>query len=231
MLDSIFRGVFDSTTTAAIDISDFLICLCSALIIGVIMALVYTYKNEYSKGFLISLALLPSIICVVIMMVNGNIGAGVAVAGAFSLVRFRSLPGTAKEICAIFLAMVAGLVMGMGYIGIAVTFVLIICAVNIILSNSGFGRQRTGLVKKTVRITIPEDLDYSQVFDDVFEKYTLSYRLETVKTTNMGSLFKLTYTVTFKDSNLEKCFIDELRCRNGNLEISSSIQATERTVL
>ncbi len=231
MLDSIFKGVFDSTTTATINISDFLICLLAAHVIGIILALAYTYKNEYSKSFVISLALLPSIICVVIMMVNGNIGAGVAVAGAFSLVRFRSLPGTAKEICAIFLAMASGLVMGMGYIGLAVTFVLIISIVNIILSNCGFGRQRPGLAKRTVRITIPEDLNYSQVFDDIFEKYTRSHRLEMVKTTNMGSLFKLTYTVTFKDSNLEKCFIDELRCRNGNLEISSSVQATERVVL
>lgn len=231
MLDSLFKGVFDTTATSSVNISDFLLCLGAALIMGIIMCLAYTYKNIYSKSFVVTLALLPSIVCVVIMMVNGNVGAGVAVAGAFSLVRFRSVPGTAKEIGAIFLAMAAGLAAGMGYIGIAFLFVIILCAVNLILTRTGFGMLKQPVLEKNLRITIPEDLDYAEVFEDIFEQYTTRHRLEGVKTTNMGSLFKLTYSVTLKDSGQEKDFIDALRCRNGNLEISSSIEPAERAAL
>lgn len=225
MLETIFSGGFDTATTAAaIGGAEFLICLGAAILIGLIISAAYTFHSTYTSSFLITLALLPSIISIVIMMVNGNIGAGVAVAGAFSLVRFRSLPGTAREIGAIFLAMAAGLTVGMGYIGIAFLFVVIICLANIILSAAGYGSRRKPENRKTLRITIPEDLDYAEVFDDLFLKYTDNYSLQAVKTTNMGSLFKLTYNVSLKDQAQEKSFIDELRCRNGNLEISSSIQ-------
>ena len=231
MLDSLFQGVFDTAATSSVSVTDFLVCLGAALVMGVVMSLAYTYKNSYSKSFVITLTILPAIICVVIMMVNGNVGAGVAVAGAFSLVRFRSVPGTAREIGAIFLAMAAGLAAGMGYIGIAFLFVIIICAVNLLLTRTSFGIMKQPVLEKYLRITIPEDLDYAEVFDDVFEQYTTRHRLEGVKTTNMGSLFKLTYTVMLKDAAQEKSFIDALRCRNGNLEISSSVQPTERTAL
>jgi len=228
VLDSVFNGLFDTaTTTSSVDVGSFIACLGAAIFLGLIISAFYMYKNKCSKSFLATLAVLPAIVCVVILMVNGNIGTGVAVAGAFSLVRFRSVPGTAKEIGAIFLAMAAGIVVGMGYIGYASLFVLIIGFVGMMLSKLKFGGTSTPYFNKTIRITIPEDLDYTGVFDDLFGEYTTKHSLISVKTTNMGSLFKLTYNITLKDTSSEKEFIDKLRCRNGNLEISSSLQETK----
>ena len=231
MLDSIFTGIFASTTTSGVAIGSFMACLGAAIVLGIVVALFYTYKNKYTKSFLITLALLPAIISAIIMMVNGNIGAGVAVAGAFSLIRFRSVPGTAKEIGAIFLAMAAGLMLGMGFIGFAAIFVIIVGLVGIILTELHFGEKETQVCDKVMRITIPEDLDYGGVFDDLFTEYTSKHQLTNVKTTNMGSLFKLTYNLTLKNAGTEKEFIDKLRCRNGNLEISSSFQETKLSEL
>ena len=225
MLDNLFTGLFDSTAAvSSLAIGNFLACLGTALALGLVIALFYTYKNSATKSFLATLVLLPAIVSVVIMMVNGNIGAGVAVAGAFSLIRFRSVPGTAKEIASIFLAMAAGLVTGMGYLGYASIFVLIIGCAGMLLARLKLGENDKPICDKTLRITIPEDLDYTGVFDDLFGEYTAKHALVTVKTTNMGSLFKLTYNITLKDIKSEKEFIDKLRCRNGNLEISSSLQ-------
>ena len=220
MTNNIFRGIFDSDLTNVISVTDFFLCIGTALLIGLIFAGMYIYRTRSSKSFVVTLALLPATVCMVIMMVNGNVGAGVAVAGAFSLVRFRSVPGTAKEIGTIFLAMAAGLIAGMGYLGFAVLFSLIMGAVMFVLNVTGFGVKKAEVREKTLRITIPEDLNYGAAFDDLFEKYLLSCEVVAVKTSNMGSLYKLTYHVTLKDNAEEKTFLDELRCRNGNLEIS-----------
>ena len=192
--------------------------------LGLIMALVYMYRTRYTKSFVTTLALLPCVVCIVIMLVNGNVGAGVAVAGAFSLVRFRSVPGTAKEICALFLAMGAGLIAGMGYLGFAVLFTVVMCAAFMLYSRLDFGAGKKFACSRTLAVTIPEDLNYSDVFEDIFEKYTAEYELIRVKTTNMGSMFRLTYNLMLWDEGKEKEMIDELRCRNGNLEISVSRQ-------
>lgn len=222
MPDNIFRGMFDSQSVNVISVPAFLLCIAAALLMGLLLAGVYTYKNRYTKGFLVTLAMLPTIVCVVIMMVNGNVGTGVAVAGAFSLVRFRSVPGTAKEIGAIFLAMCTGLIAGMGYLGFAALFVLILSAVTLLYNRFDFGSHRRGALYKVLHIVIPEDLDYTGIFDEILEEYTSSHELEQVKTTNMGSLFKLTYHITLNSMGTEKEMIDKLRCRNGNLEISVS---------
>ena len=174
-----------------------------------------------------TLALLPAIVCVVIMMVNGNIGTGVAVAGAFSLVRFRSAPGSAREIAAIFLAMGTGLICGMGYIGYSALFTVIMCLVFILYNLINFGQAKRGAVYRSLRITIPEDLNYTTLFSDIFSEYTKRADLVTVKTTNMGSMFRLTYSVILKDASKEKEFIDKLRTRNGNLEIMISNEETQ----
>lgn len=224
MFETLFQGIFDTGTQAVITVPKFLLCILISLCIGIFLALVYTCKSRYTKSFVITLATLPAVVCVVIMMVNGNVGAGVAVAGAFSLVRFRSVPGTAKEIGTIFLAMGAGLIAGMGYLGFAVLFALVMGLVLVLYQMSGIGDRRGGSKDRTLRITIPENLDYTGAFDDLFERYTDASEVVSVKTTNMGSLFKLTYNVTLKDLSKEKEFIDELRCRNGNLEISMSRQ-------
>lgn len=226
MLNTIFKGIFDSDSAAVITVAGFCACVLASLCIGLLLAAVYTYKNRYTKSFLVTLALLPAIVCVIIMMVNGNVGAGVAVAGTFSLVRFRSVPGTAKEIGAIFLAMSTGLISGMGYIGYAVLFALVLSAITLLYNKLDFGSRRNGEKYKVLHITIPEDLDYTGVFDELLEKYTSSHELIQVKTTNMGSLFRLTYNLVLNSSEAEKELIDKLRCRNGNLEISVSRKDT-----
>lgn len=224
MLSSIFTGLFDTTATSVISVSQFVLCIAVSLVIGGALAWVYTFRSKYTASFVVTLALLPAVVCIVIMMVNGNVGAGVAVAGAFSLVRFRSVPGTAKEIGTIFLAMAAGLIAGMGYLGYAVLFSLIMGIVMLLLNTLGVGTHQKDTKDKTLKITIPEDLNYGSAFDDVFEKYTDKCEIVSVKTSNMGSLYKLTYHLNLKDISQEKAFLDELRCRNGNLEISIARQ-------
>jgi hypothetical protein len=213
MLDELFSGILDGTTASGLTFGSFLACVATALLAGAAFALAYMYQNRsYTKSFVVTLAMLPAVVTIVIMMVSGSIGAGVAVAGSFSLVRFRSVPGTAKEICAIFISMAAGLAAGMGYIGFAFIFSLIMIAVWLGYSLSGFGERNDSPLRKKLRITIPEDLDYGGVFDDLFSEYTDAWQLTGVKTTNMGSLYRLSYDITLRDGCCEKTFIDKLRC-------------------
>lgn len=214
---NLFNSIIPSTgITPAV----FIILVLATLVLGGILALVHTYKNDYTKSFVMTLAILPAVVAVVILMVNGNIGAGVAVAGAFSLVRFRSAPGTAREIGALFAAMGMGLIMGMGYVGYAVLFTLLIGLAILIYAGIATGNKKE--LRKNLKITIPENLNYTDIFDEIFKKYTKSYKLKQVKTSNMGSLFKLSYEIVLSDFALEKEFLDALRVRNGNLEISIS---------
>ncbi|MDO4747968.1 MAG: DUF4956 domain-containing protein [Eubacteriales bacterium] len=231
MLENIFKGIFDTDLTSVISVTDFLLCLGFSLMLGLILAFAYMYRTRYTKSFVVTLALLPAVVCIVIMMVNGNVGAGVAVAGAFSLVRFRSVPGTAKEICTLFLAMGTGLITGMGYLGFATLFTLIMCIIFFIYNRLDFGTKNNAATYKTLTIVIADDLDYTGVFDDIFSTYTKSFELIRVKSTNLGSMFKLTYNITMRDINKEKEMIDKLRCRNGNLEISVSKQDTSMSEL
>ncbi len=220
MLDFIFSSILESGITAG----PFLICTAVSLLCGFLIAFCHNFFERSSKGFSVTVALLPAIVQVVIMLVNGNLGTGIAVAGAFSLIRFRSVAGSAREILCIFSAMAAGLAAGVGYVGIAVIFVLMICAANILYMASGFGEQLQN--ERELKITIPEDLNYTSVFDDLFKKYTCAYRLKGVKTSNMGSLYRLTYSVKLKKNENEKDLIDALRCRNGNLDITCNYCAT-----
>ena len=231
MFNQLFRGLFDTDMTTVIAPGQFLLCVGAALVLGLVIALSYMYRTRYTRSFVVTLAMLPAVVCVVIMMVNGNVGAGVAVAGAFSLVRFRSVPGTAREIGTIFLAMGAGLVCGMGYLGYAALFTVVLCAVFMLYSRLDMGTKKNADTYKVLNITIPEDLDYTDVFTDLFAAYTTEHELIRVKTTNMGSLFRLTYHIALKDPAREKELIDAIRCRNGNLEISVSRQETVVTEL
>lgn len=220
MLNDFFGSVLQIEGTYAIAIDAFLTCIGVSLLCGIIIALGYMFKSRYTKSFVMTLALLPAMVCIVIMTVNGNVGIGVAVAGAFGLVRFRSVPGSAKEIAIIFLAMASGLIAGTGYLGYALLFSAIMVVVYVLFSLLTFGSDKRASLYKTLTITVPEDLNYTDVFKDILAKYTNNCELVKVKTTNMGSLYKLTYNVILKKANSEKDFIDELRCRNGNLEIS-----------
>lgn len=215
----IFKSLFQTAGQASIEVWQFVVCIGVALVLGVVLAFSYVYKTKCSKSLFVTLSVLPAVVAVVIMMVNGNLGAGVAVAGAFSLVRFRSAPGTAKEISAIFIAMGTGLIMGMGYVAYAVLFTIILGAA--LFAISAFSRSKKAYsTEKTIVITVPEDLNYDEAFDEVLKQFTNGYELIRVKTTNLGSLFKLTYNVSLKNAHSEKQLIDELRIRNGNLEVS-----------
>ena len=225
-----FQSLFNNTA-ATISATDFLLCLAVSLVLGGILAFSYLVCNRYTKSFLFTLTLLPAVVCVVIMLVNGNIGTGVAVAGAFSLVRFRSVPGTAKEIGVLFVAMGIGLITGMGYLGYGAVFAVVMALVIAAFNRFTQGAPKSQRLYKTLSVTIPEDLDYTDVFQPVFAKYTRSADLVRVKTTNMGSMFRLTYNITLKPDANEKALIDQLRCRNGNLEICISCQDSSVTEL
>jgi len=214
-LTNIFSGIFTGT---GLTLGGFAISLGVALAMGALVALVCSHRTAHSKGFLMTIAILPAIVAVIIMMVNGSIGAGVAVAGAFSLIRFRSVPGAAREIGSIFLAMATGLACGMGYPLFGLLFTVILCIILVIYNKINIGERHNDL-GRTLSITLPEDLNYTNIFNDLFEKYTTGHRLVKVKTTNLGSLNKLKYDLTLRNAGTEKDFIDELRCRNGNLEI------------
>ncbi len=209
--------MLESILTAGITPLAFAACTAVSLVSGGMVAAVHSDKARPSHGMTVTLALLPVMVQVVIMLVNGNLGAGVAVAGAFSLVRFRSVPGTARDIASIFLAMTAGLAAGMGYVGIAIVTTTLVClAQGVYLMILAHAPRR---VQKHLKVTIPEDLDYSGLLDDLFRQYTTHAELLQVKTTNMGSLYTLQYEICLKDERREKEFLDAVRCRNGNLDI------------
>jgi hypothetical protein len=222
LFDSTFNTLFDALSPMTM--GDLLTCIGISLVLGLIVAVSFQFRTPCSRSYVTTLASLPAIVCVVIMMVGGSLGVGVAVAGTFTLVRFRSMPGTAKEICAVFLSVAAGLACGVGLPLVGAILVVIMCLFNILLTLIGFGGKKNELLRKVLRITVPEDLDYSEIFTDILAEYTTQSRLTAVKTTNLGSLNKLTYEVTLKKEGVEKELIDALRCRNGNLEISISNQ-------
>ena len=209
--------MFNSVIASPMTVTAFLICELSALALGFLASLVFTRGENHSGAYAQTLALLPPVVALVIMMVNGNIGAGLAVAGTFALVRFRSAPGTAKEITAIFFTVAIGLACGMGYVGYAVVFFLIVSACAMLLDQFHFGQPANR--HRQLKITIPENLDYEGLFDDLFEIYTFRHELNRVRTTNMGTLYELSYDIELRDPQKTKDFIDAIRCRNGNLNI------------
>lgn len=215
-----FESIFTSTADNSINISQAAISLGASIVIGVIIAIVYMYiskKEGYQKNFIIGLLMLPAVVSVVILLVGSNVARAFSMAGAFALVRFRSAPGSAKDISIVFFTMAAGLACGLGY----VTFAAVMLLLLILISAFGFADRNVG--RKQLKIVIPESLNYNSVFDDLFDKYTSENRLNKVKTTNMGTMYELTYEIRLKNDDAEKDFIDELRVRNGNLNISVGI--------
>ena len=213
MLNSLFSSVLADGMTA----TAYLICTATALVLGVIIAAANLPHNRTTKSFVMTLAILPAIVQVVIMLVNGNLGTGVAVMGAFSLVRFRSVPGTAWEIGSIFLAMSVGLACGMGYLGIAAITAIMLSLITLLYSSTRLGEGPKS--RKELRVTIPESLDYTDVFEELLEKYTTQHELIRVKTTNLGSLYQLWYRIELRDEKRQKEMLDAIRCLNGNLDI------------
>ena len=226
MLSQLFYDVF---TDAAVDPAMMMLAIGVSLLLGLVIAKVYQFKTVYSKSFVMSLALLPTLIAIVIFLVNGSLGAGVAVMGAFSLIRFRSAPGGAKEQVSIFLVMTIGIAIGMGYLVFAIVFTLIMSLVMLLLEVVNFGQMKHSMRQLT--IVIPESLDYESIFDDIFNKAANHVELANVKTSDMGSLFKIKYIIQLNGRMTEKELIDALRTRNGNLEIAISRYITKENEL
>ena len=212
--------MFNSIIGTQLTVQSFLMCMGTAFILGLIVAFVHMLCARTNKNFVITLAILPMLITLVILLVNGNLGTSVAIVGAFSLVRFRSIPGNSREIMFVFFAMAIGLAVGTGYIGYAFLFTVIVGLLTLILTKLNFGDVNSR--DKILTILIPEELDYTNLFDEEFKEYLTSHKLVKAKTTNMGSMFELTYQVSIKDGANEKQFIDKLRIKNGNLKIALS---------
>ena len=209
-------SIFDSVLTGSFSVSLYLLCLLTAGLCGTAAALALRRESGVSRSFLLSLVVLPIIVCTVILMVNGNVGTGIAVAGAFSLVRFRSAAGKARDISAIFLVMTAGLACAAGYLAAALLFTLLASGVMLLLSRIPMSCDRFA----ALHITVPESVHFANAFDDLFEQYTKSWKLVKAKTSNMGSLYKLEYRIEMKEPAAAQELLDALRCRNGNLEIA-----------
>lgn len=229
VLNSFFTGLYNGSTDT-ITVPLYLILTISALLLGGVLAFVYARNNRSSRSFTVTLATLPAIVSTVILMVSGSIGAGVAVAGTFSLVRFRSAPGSAKEIAAVFSSMAIGLACGMGCPGLAALFTAVMCLTEFAYNRLSLGKKQNAQ-EKCLQVTMPENLEYAGLFEDLFREYTTEAELTKVKTTGLGSLNKLTYRLVLKQSGTEKAFIDAIRCRNGNLEVSLSSLSNEAAEL
>ena len=225
VLDSALSSVFGTTDSLVASVStvQFLMCCAASIVLGAAVACIYMFRHKHSKNFVVTLALLPLIVQMVITLVNGNLGAGIAVMGVFNLVRFRSIPGSAKDIGSVFLAM------AMGFIALAVLFTFIVGVVNVVYVLSPFGRPQQP--EKVLRVTVPEDLEFDGMFDAVLACYTADHELTEVSTTNMGSLYQLEYRVRLVQPGIEKRLMDEVRCLNGNLKVSLSSAQISREVL
>ncbi|MFV0557386.1 MAG: DUF4956 domain-containing protein [Enterococcus sp.] len=225
-----FTSVFNTETTTTISAKELFICIAVSLLLGMLVAKMHTIKNVYSKSFVVTLAILPVLVQSVIMLVNGNLGTGMAVLGAFSLVRFRSVAGGAREIASIFWSMAIGLATGMGFASYIIVFSVVVALFLLLLYTTNLW-EHSKLAERQLKVTIPEDLDYPDLFDDLFAQYTHSAKLQSVKTTTMGSLYELRYQLLLKDETEEKALLDAVRVRNGNLPVVIGKLAVNRDEL
>ncbi len=227
----IFDNIFNSPIIEPFTLAQFLLCILCGLLIGALIGAFYAYHNEHTESFVSTIVVIPAVVATIILAVNGSIGTGIAVAGAFALIRFRSAPGKAKEIGAIFLAMASGLLIGVGYLGYAVLFTIVVGIFFSIYGKFTSDADAEKPVKKVLNVTVPEGLDYCGILDDILDRYASYHHMKKVKTTNMGSMFRLTYDVTLIDESQSKKMIDEIRCRNGNLEVSLADAETDESGL
>ncbi|MGN1100591.1 MAG: DUF4956 domain-containing protein [Huintestinicola sp.] len=223
-----FNSILNSAAFSSNVFLQVLICVGAAAGSGLIIALCYMFRSRYTSGFACTLILLPIVVSAVIMLVNGNIGTGIAVAGTFTLVRFRSFQGTSREIAALFTAMASGLAAGMGQLGFLIVFTLIMGAVMLLLTLVKFGET---VGKSILKIDVPEDMDFENAFDDILNKYTSSFTLISSKTVSMGSIYEIKYEICLKSGAGIKKMIDEIRCRNGNLTVECAQQLVSREEL
>ena len=223
------ESIFESANNATISLGDCIICIGVAILLGIIISLTHKFTTKSTPNFLLTLAILPVLVQVVILLINGNLGTSLAVAGAFSLIRFRSMPGNSKEIISVFWAMTIGLALGMGYVAYSVIVTIIVSVLFVVFSK--IVENSSDNLKRKLKVVIPENLDYEEVFNDIFEKYTDKCELQKVKTTNMGSMYELSYFVTLKKGKKAKELMDDIRVRNGNMLVMVERAIVEEEVL
>lgn len=223
MLDSIFNTTLTNTD---LSLTNALLTILLSIVLGAIISLTYmkTNQNGYSQNFTLTMILLPSIVAIIILLIGSNVARAFSLAGAFSIIRFRSAPGDPKDISYVLFTMAAGLACGVGAFGYAVLFTIILCLLMYILSRFNFGARKT--LQKMLKVTIPESLGYDEAFDEVFKKYNIGYELKKIRTTELGSLYELVYAVSMNELTNQKAFLDDIRCRNGNLDISLTLSPT-----
>lgn len=227
MFETVFKDNVIGTETV-LPISEVLLCIAVALVLGVLIGTTYAIiagKNNRSQSLFVSVIVLPILVAVIIMMISGNLARAFSMAGVFTLVRFRSMPGDAKDISFVFSSMAVGIAAGLGYLTIGAVLTVILCVIFIVIYKLGMGGNSSS--DKLLRIVIPEDLNYEEIFTDLFEKYTNKCSLKKVRTTNLGALYELSYLISLKKDVSVKSFMDDLRCRNGNLVIMISSYETE----
>lgn len=223
--------IIQSTDGSSLTIVNTFIVMIAALILGLMISLVYmrtTKKSGYSPSFTITLIMLPVIISIIILLVGNNVARAFSLAGAFSLIRFRSAPGEPKDIAYVFFTLAVGLCCGMGYIGYAVIFTMALCFVMLVLDTTKFAMPKTKAMK--LKIIVPEDLNYEGVFDEVLKNYSKTYFIETIRTRDFGALFELNYSIELLEGVNQKQLIDDLRCRNGNLNITLTLNAQSEKI-
>ncbi len=221
---NMLETIFSSGVGETLSVGKTLFIVLSALLLGFIISQAYiiTHKKEgFSPSFTVTLIMLPAIISIIILLIGDNIARAFSLAGAFSLIRFRSAPGDPKDIAYVFFTLAVGLACGMGYVGYGTIFAVILCSVMVLLQNINYGLPKN--TPMVLKITVPENLHYEGLFDDIFDKYTLSWHTNRVKTSDFGTLFNLTFKIELKKDCSQKMFLDELRCRNGNLDIALTV--------
>ncbi|KAA9008514.1 DUF4956 domain-containing protein [Paenibacillus spiritus] len=223
MLDSIFNT---TVTSAELTFTDALLTLAVALILGAAISLTYmrTTPGSFTQSFTLTMVLLPAIVAIIILLIGSNVARAFSLAGAFSIIRFRSAPGDPKDIAFVLFTMASGLACGVGAFGYAVLFTVILCAVMFLLSYTRFGVRKS--VQKTLKVTIPENLGYEEAFAEVFARFQVEYELKKIRTTELGSLYELVYSVTLNENTSQKEFLDAIRTRNGNLDLSLTMAPT-----
>lgn len=219
MLENIFTSTLSSTATD-LTLTNAMITIVISIILGGLISLTYMYTNRsgFSQNFTLTMVLLPTIVAIIILLIGSNIARAFSLAGAFSIIRFRSAPGDPKDIAYVLFTMAAGLAVGTGYYGYAILFTIILCVMMIILNQLNFGSRKT--TQRMLKVTIPENLSYEEAFQEVFQRFGVKHELKKIRTTELGSLYELIYTVTMQSSTDQKAFLDEIRCRNGNLDLS-----------
>ncbi|SDX54521.1 DUF4956 domain-containing protein [Paenibacillus sp. CF384] len=216
MIDSLFSSAAEGS---ALTLTDALLTLFVAIALGLLISWTYMRTQVgYTQNFALTMIVLPVIVAIIILLIGSNVARAFSLAGAFSIIRFRSAPGDPKDIAFVLFTMAAGLACGVGSFGYAVLFTVVLCVLMFVLRAVNFGAKRA--TQKLLKVTIPENLGYEEAFDEIFNMFDVAYELRKVRTTELGSLYEVVYAITLDPQTNQKELLDAIRCRNGNLDIT-----------